>query len=308
MHPIWKLLNPAKRTYIIYLSGGVTSWGAGKRIRLQHPQAPLLMLFADTFIESEDTYRFLIHGAANIAGVPIPACAFLPIPPLDLDNPEPRRAALKEIARYAMRDIPDLVWIWDGRTPWEVFEDKKFMGNSRVDPCSMVLKRELLDKWTAARFKHDECAHVVGLNWDEPDRIIRLRDRSLPRVFLSPLGDKPWMSKTEIQQWAVSEGLPLSSAYALGLSHDNCGGGCVKAGQGHWLQVLQHRPETYAQWERQEGEFNLRRGKEYSMLKCRRGGKNKPLTLKSLRLRQQTGDILPDEKLELGGCACAIDV
>ena len=300
--------NLGQRTYVIHLSGGVTSWGAGKRIRESYPDAPFLMLFADTFIESEDTYRFLIQGAANIAGVPTPACAYLPIPVLDLSNPDPRREALKSIAALAMRDIPGLTWIWDGRTPWEVFEDTKFMGNSRVDPCSRVLKRELLDRWTAERFASEDCIHVVGLNWDEPDRITRLRDRSIPRVFIAPLGDKPWMSKVEVILWAENEGLPLSSAYRIGLAHDNCGGGCVKAGQGHWLQILEHRPDTYAQWEQQEKEFNARRGKKYSMLKCRRGKTQKPLTLEDLRLREMVGDVTAEEKLELGGCACAIDV
>jgi hypothetical protein len=309
-HPIARILGLRKPvTYIVHLSGGVTSWGAGKRTRVTHPDAPLIMLFADTFIESEETYRFLIHGAANIAGVPVPACAYLPIPELDLENPDPRREVLQSIAALAMRDIPGLRWVWDGRTPWEVFEDKKFMGNSRVDPCSRVLKRELLDKWVAERFAHDECIHVVGLNWDEDGRITRLRERSLPRVFTAPLGEQPWLSKTEVLEWAEREGLPISSAYKIGLSHDNCGGGCVKAGQGHWLQILEHRPDTYAQWEKQEKGFNERRGKNYAMLQCRRGGgKGNPLTLETLRLRQGTGDILPDEKLELGGCACAIDV
>jgi hypothetical protein len=297
-----------QRTYICHLSGGVTSWGAAKRLRLQKPDAPVLILFADTFIESEDTYRFLIHGAANIAGVQVPPCAYLPIPPMNLADPNPRRDALKSIAALAMRDIPGLHWIWDGRTPWEVFESVKFMGNSRVDPCSKLLKRELLDAWTASKFQPNECTHVVGLNWDEDDRITRLRERSLPRIFIAPLADKPQMSKAEVLEWAESEGLPISSAYKLGLAHDNCGGGCVKAGQGHWLQILHARPDVYAQWERQEKDFNQRRGKTYSMLKCRRGKTQKPLTLESLRLRDASGDVTSDEKLELGGCACALDV
>lgn len=309
MHIIGKILGFQNApTYICHLSGGVTSWGAAKRLKMQKPNVKLLMVFADTFIESEDTYRFLIHGAANIAGVPVPACAYLPIPPLNLAEPDSRRDALKSIAALAMRDIPGLNWIWDGRTPWEVFEATKFLGNSRVDPCSRVLKRELLDSWTASRFKPNECVHAVGLNWDEDDRIEKLTRRSLPRVFIAPLADKPQMSKNEVLAWAESEGLPISSAYVLGLSHDNCGGGCVKAGQGHWLQILEHRPDTYSQWEQQEAEFNTRRGKNYSMLKCRRGKVNKTLTLRELRSRNNKGDILPEEKLELGGCACALDV
>ena len=299
-------VNPV--TYIVHLSGGITSWGAGKRLREQQPDAKVEMLFADTFIESEDTYRFLIHGAANIAGVPVPACAYLPIPELDLENPTPRREVLKSIAALATVAIPGLNWLWDGRTPWEVFEDEKFMGNSQVDPCSRVLKRELLMGWVKSNFAPDTCVNVVGLNWDEDDRIVRIKARGLPWQYACPLADKPQRSKADVLAWAVAEDLPLSSAYTLGLSHDNCGGGCVKAGQGHWLQVLKARPQVYAQWEQQEAQFNARRGKEYAMLKCRRWGIQTTLTLKELRLRQKVGDIRPEEKLELGGCACALDL
>lgn len=295
-------------TYICHLSGGITSWAAAKKLRMSIPDAEMVFLFCDTFIESADTYRFLIAGCANIAGVPVPDCIHWDIPPINLRDPSPRRNALANIGVAAMDAIPGLNWIAEGRTPWEVFQQERFIGNSRKDPCSRILKRELMDNWRLCRYAPDECAIVVGLNWDEDDRIVKLMRLGLPWQFIAPLGEKPWESKAEIIEWAVREGLPLSSAYLLGLAHDNCGGGCVKAGQGHWLMILELRPDIYRQWEDEELlTMDEIKGK-WSMLKCRRGGKAKPLTLRDLRLRHQKGDILEVERLELGGCACALAV
>lgn len=302
-------------TYICHMSGGITSWGAAKKLRRSLPDAKMIFLFCDTFIESDETYRFLIAGCANVAGVPVPDCIGWDIPPISLRDPSPRREVLKKIATSAMAAIPGLNWISEGRTPWEVFADIRFIGNSRADPCSRILKRELMDEWRAERFTPEECVAVVGLNWDEDDRILKLESMCKPWVFIAPLGDKPWESKSEIIEQAVAEGLPLSSSYLIGLAHDNCGGGCINAGQGHWLVVLVQRPHIYHMWEEEElltidmiASGKPPEKKRWGMLKCRRGGVSKPLTLRDLRLRHQRGDILEEEKLELGGCACALAV
>ena len=57
----------------------------------------LTLLFADTKTEDEDLYRFLPEAAANV---------------LDAE----------------------LVITAEGRDIWEVFFDRRFLGNSRVDP------------------------------------------------------------------------------------------------------------------------------------------------------------------------------
>jgi len=58
--------------HIAQFSGGAGSWGAAKRVAETHGTADLLLLFADTLIEDQDTYRFLLEGAANVMGVPAP--------------------------------------------------------------------------------------------------------------------------------------------------------------------------------------------------------------------------------------------
>ena len=94
---------------IASFSGGLSSWLAAKRAKVKYGNVTLL--FADTLIEDPDLYRFTDEAAANI-GEPI-------------------------------------VRLVEGRTPWEVFRDVKYIGNSRIDPCSRILKREQLDRWHA---------------------------------------------------------------------------------------------------------------------------------------------------------------
>lgn len=89
-------------------SGGICSWAAARRVAATYGKENLTLLFADTLIEDEDLYRFLEEASADV-GVPVTRVA-------------------------------------DGRTPWEVFRDNRFIANSRVDICSRVLKREVCDK------------------------------------------------------------------------------------------------------------------------------------------------------------------
>jgi 3'-phosphoadenosine 5'-phosphosulfate sulfotransferase (PAPS reductase)/FAD synthetase len=111
-------------------SGGVGSWAAAKRVAEAHGGVVgLTLLFADTLIEDADTYRFLEDAAANV-GAP-------------------------------------LVRIADGRTPWELFAAESFLGNTRVDICSRVLKRELADRWLAEHYTPEAVTVYVGIDWSE---------------------------------------------------------------------------------------------------------------------------------------------
>src|ERR1700674_3187169 len=104
--------------HVVMFSGGVGSWAAAKRVAERHGTERLWLLFTDTMTEDEDLYRFIKEAAANVGG--------------------------------------QYVRIADGRDVWQVFKDKKMMGNSRVHPCSMILKRQLGDQWLAMMFDPSE--------------------------------------------------------------------------------------------------------------------------------------------------------
>ena len=255
---------------VVMCSGGIGSWAAGKRIAERRGTENLILLFCDTLIEDPDLYRFLDEAAANIGG--------------------------------------KLVKIADGRTPWQVFRDERFLGNSSVDPCSKILKRQLSDRWLRENCDPANTVCYVGIDWTERHRFTRLRDLRDAQGwrYEAPMCEPPYMLKPDMLAWARREGLRPSRAYAQGFSHDNCGGGCIKAGQGAFALLLRERPQVFAEWEDKEAEMRAFLGADVSILTDRSGdGKKKPLTLRALRERIQQGRQV--DLFDIGGCGCFSD-
>lgn len=250
-------------SHVVMYSGGVSSWAAAKRVASAYGTERLTLLFADTKVEHPDTYRFMRESAVNVGG--------------------------------------QLVEIADGRTIWEVFRDERFLGNSRVDPCSRVLKRDLLDRWVADRFTPESVVLYVGLDWTEPHRVERLKDRRAPWRIEAPLTQPPYLLKTDLHQWAAREGLAQQYLYRVGAAHANCGGGCIKMGIGGFARLLAADPATYAEWERNEESLRQQLG-DVTILKDRSGGETSTLSLKDLRERVEAGQQV--DLFDIGGCDC----
>jgi hypothetical protein len=249
---------------IVQFSGGLCSFFAAKRVVEQFGKEDVTLLFADTLIESPGLYRFR-DAAAEYLGIPVTVIA-------------------------------------DGRTPWDVFKDVRFLGNSQIDPCSKILKRDLCRNWIQANTFMEEVTLYVGISWDE-GRIDQIKERWLPWTVEAPMCDPPYLTKCDMQKEALAFGLPLSEAYTDGFPHDNCGGGCIKAGQAQFAELYRIRPAVYADWEREEEGVRQHLSKDVSILKDRRGGTTKPMTLAAFRERIETGDY---DKHEWGGCGCGV--
>ena len=71
------------------------------------------------------------------------------------------------------------------------------LGNSRIDPCSAILKRELLDKWVRDRFTPANCVRYVGIDWTEENRFTRHKARLEPWPVRAPLCEEPWNKITK---------------------------------------------------------------------------------------------------------------
>lgn len=99
------------------------------------------------------------------------------------------------------------------------------------------------------------------------------------------------VSNIGIAAWWEERGITVPEAYRKGLGHNNCSGGCVRAGLRHWARLLQIRPEVYKAREHMEERFNaevvplMRNPKPVAIL--RRGGK--PLPLRALREHIEAG-------------------
>lgn len=308
------LATPTK--FLVMYSGGLTSWAAARRIADQHGTDNLRLLFADTIIEDEDLYRFLIESAADIFGIERLAIdgilcliANLTLIEDEADGAlERRKAQLTEIRDATAVIIPRLSWIADGRTPWEVFRDHRFIGNTRVDKCSETLKRKLMDKWRDAHYSSTNVTLVFGLDWSERHRITRHQSWVKPWNAVYPLDEKPYLTKDDIRIELESRGVRQPRLYDMGFPHNNCGGMCVKAGLAQWRHFYHVLPERFLYHEAEERKsIAAIGGNARSVLKLRDGGRTRPITLEKFR---ETIERQPNLYAEHGwGCGggCAID-
>lgn len=295
---------------IAKISGGVGSYSAARKHVDQHGAEGLELLFTDTLCEDQDAYRFLIAGAANLYGITLPE-GFLPAIedfPAWEDRPAYKAFCL-HLGLEAMRLMPQFHWIADGRDPWDVYEHERFLGNSKFDPCSKVLKRQFADRWLRANCDPADTQVIVGIDFEEIERFEgsdRLNRKGIRRLmaeegwtFTAPLCERPVNSHGQRVARLAQEGLWLPRLNQIGFAHNNCGGFCCKGGHKHWKTMFRAFPERYAYAEMREQRIRDLLG-DVSMLTDRRGGGKKPLTLAQLRSR----DLTPEEENDTGGCNC----
>lgn len=250
----------------VRMSGGAASYVAAKLTLEEFGHEGTALVFADTKEEDEDLYRFLSDAEQR------------------LNHP--------------------VIRIAEGRDVWQVFFDERMMGNSRIDPCSKILKRQLLDRWNRENCGADSTV-IIGYDANEEHRLETFRARMLPLKARAPLIERGiW--KEQAYAMVKADGLQLSRSYALGFPHDNCGGFCVKAGQATFALLLETRPDRYRRHEAKEEEFRQFIGKDVSIMRDRRGGVSRPLTMRAFRERHEREPGLID-RFDLGGCSCMED-
>src|SRR5579885_2954892 len=210
--------------YIVNSSGGLTSWEALRRAIMRHGKENVHAIFADKMIEDEDLYRFL-------------------------DDQE----------RYFGIKIER---IRDGRTPWQVMKDRRVITMQHMAPCSQELKRESNERVIQSRYEPGTYTRVFGMDWTELHRVERLTAALAPQPVWFPLIERPYVDKCHIAAELERIGIAVPRLYNLGFAHNNCGGGCVKAGQAHWAHLLRTLPERYALWEAKEEEIRQYLGKD----------------------------------------------
>lgn len=265
--------------HVVMFSGGIGSWATAKLVAEKHGTEDLYLVFSDVkgnnpsphVGEDEDTYRFIEEAARNVGGT--------------------------------------YVYLNEGRDIWEVFKDKKFLGNSRLAHCSHLLKQKPAREWLETNCDPEDTVVYVGIDWTETHRLPSIEKNYKPYTAVAPLaienysGTKKYWDKPELIEWARAEGLTTPRLYDLGFAHNNCGGGCVRAGQGQFKQLLQIMPERFDVWEKKEQEMRDYLGKDVSILTEVVKGQKKSLPLSELRKRAEDSPMLIDET-DIGGCGC----
>ena len=251
--------------YQISFSGGL---GSGISALLAYEnRLDFNLIFADTLIEDEDLYRF---------------------------NADIAKAVGKEI-----------VVLTDGRTPWQVYVDKRWIGNSRTAHCSTELKSKPVKQWLK---EHSVLSDplVLGMDWSELDRIERAQKNWGERPVVSLL-NKFNVDRSMYDAILKRHGIAKPRLYKLGYEHNNCGGFCVKAGQVQFERLYRTMPERYKWHEEQMIIATDAIGPTAKpFLRMTGGGELKYIDLKEFREHLEAGTAELD-MFAGAGCGCFTD-
>lgn len=246
------------------------------------------MFFADTKIEDDDLHRFLY-----------------------------------DVEQYLNKPI---IRLSDGRDPWDVFVDVSQIGSSRAASCSKVLKTQQIKKFCDAVFPADTPI-ILGMYPDEAERLQRAQQNWNPRPVRSLLIEQRVYPGDVEKMICVDAGIKKPRLYEMGFPHNNCGGMCVRAGQGQFARLLEMRPAFYArqeqrnEWARKQiiaqtidrmkrGVYKGKADNPFDaaggFIRVTRNGETEYLHMKEFRERVQSGQLKP-ARYEMGGCGCFVD-
>lgn len=232
---------------ICTLSGGVASAHAAALSIEKYGKSAVVLYFNDTKWEHPDLYRFL-----------------------------------KDLSRYF--DVP-ITEDSDGRSVEDVAWDNNALPNNRMPFCSRILKANRLQK-----FYQDTDILIFGIGPEEAHRAQGLQKvykdvgtKSKKTATLEfPLIDGN-IQKADTWEWLKQTGIAVPELYLKGFSHNNCYGGCVRAGKKQWRRLFLAFPEIYAQREQLEKEMSEHHGKRCTFLKDE--------SLEEFRIRIQTNQL-----------------
>jgi hypothetical protein len=265
--------------YLCNVSGGLCSFWAWHRAVQRYGVENVVPIFADVMIEDADLYKFNEQAAQLLKS---------PITRISLET-----------------------------TPWELFRREGLLGNNRFPICSVKLKREPLNAWMSSRYELDhrqtnalmeDGTVVLGFDWTEHHRVDEFQAEHPTWRVLAPMTEEPLWDKCRMLAEAEKLGFERQRLYKLGFPHANCGGGCVKAGISHFVNLYHRLPEVFWQWAAEEQytrETMRLRGVSnwnFTILKDRRNNETKPLLLIKLAYRIKSGEDLPKD--DWGGCGC----
>ena len=256
--------------HIVSYSGGLGSAITAQRVCDEFGKENVSLLFADTLVEDQDLYRFTDALVARLG------CEF--------------------------------VRIADGRTPWQVFNDAKYIGNTRVDPCSKYLKRDLIKKYIKQNYTPDECIIWIGIDCTEAHRLVPVVERNKPYTYRSYLIENDvFLTNSYKNEWLLENNITKPRLYSYGFAHNNCGGFCVKAGLGQFKKLYEFLPDVYMANEQEEQEAMRKNPKLKPFLRKSVNGTRVYLTMREYREEYlEKSAVTADEALEFGGCGCAL--
>lgn len=220
------------QNHIIFFSGGKSSFSAADYVKTNFPEDNIVLYFTDTQWENDDLYRFIYQASDRLQ---------LPL-----------------LTHSA------------GLNPIELMFEKKLVFNSRIGDCSKILKMKVsrdflkkgikppIEKWRNKQFLKaenftEDAILYFGIGWEEMHREGAIRKNWQPFKVEMPLIDNMIDNNAVLRKYNLRQ--PI--LYDLGFSHNNCNAKCVKAGQGHYKNLLEKMPDVFHKLVEQEHYIKL---------------------------------------------------
>jgi hypothetical protein len=252
--------------HIVNVSGGMGSFAEAYLTCELYGKENTRLLFADTLVEDKDLYRFL-DETVQFLGCP-------------------------------------LIRLCEGRTPWRVCFDRRFIANSRVDVCSETLKRSLLNGYIKRAYNPEEVNVHVGIDYTECHRLERLQKRMSPYIYRSILVERGFFVPKD---YSERFGIRKPRLYDYGFAHNNCGGFCFKAGLGQFKKLWEILPERYMENEIMEQIILDTIPSTRPFLSKQVKGERIYITMRQYREEYLEKSTCSEDEFDIGGCGCALE-
>lgn len=214
------------RNHIVFFSGGKSSFTVAHLVKKKYPDDNIVLYFTDTLWEDEDLHRF-IHEASAKLQLPMLYHA------LGLD---PVQLMFKQKAVYNSR-------IGNCSTILKMGVAADFLKRNIEPPKSEWHNKEYLKVEldpSASDFAENTTLYF-GIGWEEMHREAAIKKNWLPFKVEMPLIDEVIDNQDVLDLYNIRQ----PRLYEYGFTHNNCKGRCVKAGQGHFINLLQQMPELF---------------------------------------------------------------
>ncbi|CAG9608030.1 phosphoadenosine phosphosulfate reductase family protein [Pseudoneobacillus rhizosphaerae] len=215
------------QNHIIFFSGGKSSFSVADFVKENYPNDNILLYFTDTLWEDEDLYRFILEASDKL-------------------------------------ELPMLVHS-RGITPAQLMVQQRFMANNRVGTCSKELKMKVsaqylkkgivpeVEKWHNKQYLKAEdfitdATLYFGIGFEEMHREGPIRANWKPFKVEMPLIDHVINNDEVLKKYNIRQ----PRLYEMQFVHNNCKGRCVKAGQGHFKNLLMKDEKTFIELMEQE--------------------------------------------------------
>lgn len=213
--------------HIIFFSGGKSSFAVAAYVKENYPDENIVLYFTDTLWEDEDLYRFIYEASDKL-------------------------------------ELPLLIHS-RGITPPQLMVQQRFMANSRAGTCSKELKMKVsanylkkgivpeIEKWHNKHFLKEErfiegATLYFGIGFMEMHREEPIRHNWKPFKVEMPLIENAIDNDEVLKKYGIRQ----PRLYDMQFVHNNCKGRCVKAGQGHFKNLLMKDEKTFIELMEQE--------------------------------------------------------